>query len=94
MSAGMRRLLLTVLALAALVLTLVATADATIPKQWANCAAVNKRYPHGIGKVGAHDKTSGDPVTDFKRSNKLYALAMRYHPGLDRDHDGIACEKA
>lgn len=90
----MRRLSSILLALAALVLVLVATADAAIPKQWANCTAVNKRYPHGVGKVGAHDKTSGTPVTDFRRSNKLYALAMRYHPGLDRDHDGIVCEKA
>jgi hypothetical protein len=32
-------------------------------------------------------------VTNFKRSTRLYNLAMHYHPGLDRDHDGIACEK-
>jgi hypothetical protein len=33
-------------------------------------------------------------VTNFKRSTKLYRLAMSYNRGLDRDKDGIACEKA
>jgi Excalibur calcium-binding domain len=36
-------------------------------------------------------------VTTFKRSTRLYNLAMSYnsqrHYNLDRDHDGIACEK-
>lgn len=71
---------------------LTATAGA-IPAPWKNCSPVNKKYPHGIGKVGAHDKTSGTPVTSFKRSNRLYALAMQNNRGLDRDKDGIACEK-
>jgi Excalibur calcium-binding domain len=34
------------------------------------------------------------PATSFKRSTKLYKLAMPYNRGLDRDKDGIACEKA
>jgi hypothetical protein len=42
----------------------------------------------------ASDHTSGTPVTNFKRSTKLYKLAMSYNRGLDRDKDGIACEKA
>jgi hypothetical protein len=54
---------------------------------------VNKKYPHGVGEVGAHDKTSGVPVTRFKRSTRLYRIAMSYNRGLDRDKDGIACEK-
>jgi hypothetical protein len=69
------------------------TAHAAIPPQWKNCAHVNNRYPHGVGKVGAHDKTAGDPVTNFKRSTRLYRIAMSYNRGLDRDKDGIACEK-
>jgi uncharacterized heparinase superfamily protein len=44
-------------------------------------------------KVNAHDSTTGEPVTNFTHSNYLYRLAMRYNRGLDRDHDGIACEK-
>jgi hypothetical protein len=54
---------------------------------------VNKKYPHGVGKLRARDKTSGTPVTTFKRSNTLYNTAMSHNRGLDRDKDGIACEK-
>lgn len=88
------RLVSIVFVLIALSAVLVSSADAKIPKPWTNCATVNARYPHGVGKIGAHDKTTGTPVTNFTHSNWLYALAMKYHPGLDRDHDGIACEKA
>lgn len=31
---------------------------------------------------------------DLVRSTKLYTLAMSHNRGLDRDKDGIACEKA
>jgi len=55
-----------------------------------NCTNMNKRYPHGAGRVGARDHTLGTPVTTFKRSNTLY----RANSHLDRDKDGIACEKA
>ena len=41
----------------------------------------NKRYLHGVGRVGAHDRTSGEPVTNFTHSNYLYRLAMRYTAG-------------
>ena len=67
--------------------------QSTIPARWKNCKAVNKRYPHGVGRYGAHDKTTGVPVTNFKHSTRLYKTAMHYNKGLDRDHDGIACEK-
>lgn len=70
----------------------VAAASAT-PALYKNCTNLNKKYPHGLGKIGARDRTSGDPVTNFKRSTKLYNLAMSYNRGLDRDKDGVACEK-
>jgi hypothetical protein len=70
-----------------------AVAAQAVPGSWKNCTRVNKRYPHGVGKVGARDRTSGTPVVTFKRSNFLYRTAMRYNRGLDRDKDGIACEK-
>jgi hypothetical protein len=61
-----------------------------VPGKYANCKALNAKYPHGVGRVGARDKTrSGDPVTNFKRSNRLYRL----NKARDRDNDGIACEK-
>ncbi len=65
-----------------------------MPLLYKNCASLNKKYPDGIGRVGARDKTkSGDPVTNFKRSSKLYNLALSHNRGLDRDKDGVACEK-
>jgi hypothetical protein len=54
-----------------------------------NCKALNARYPHGVGRFGARDHTSGTPVTNFRRSNRLY----RQNKARDRDKDGIACEK-
>jgi Excalibur calcium-binding domain len=69
-------------------------ADAATKPGWTkNCTALNKKYAHGVGKANAHDKTSGTPVTNFKRSTRLYNTAMRWNKGLDRDRDGIACEK-
>ena len=47
-------------------------------------------YPHGVGRPGATDHTGGKPVTTFHVSASIYNA----NPGLDRDHDGIACEKA
>ena len=78
----------------ALVVALVApmaTASAVTKsaKTYRNCTALNKDYPHGVGRPGARDKTSGTPVTNFKRSKALY----KANNGSDRDKDGIACEK-
>jgi hypothetical protein len=64
-----------------------------VPAQWMNCTVVNQSYPHGIGRASARDKTSGTPVTTFRRSDRLYNTAVRSNRGLDRDGDGIACEK-
>jgi hypothetical protein len=63
-----------------------------VPPLWKNCTRVHRRYPHGVGKLRAHDRTSGTPVTTFRRSTRLYNIAMRYNRGLDADKDGIACE--
>jgi Excalibur calcium-binding domain len=69
-------------------------AGAKAPLVYKNCTNLNKKYPHGVGRLGARDKTSGAPVTTFKRSTLIYRRAMSYNRGLDRDKDGIACEKA
>ena len=58
-----------------------------------NCKALNKVYAHGVGKSNAKDKTSGKPVTTFKKSTSLYKKVIGHRKGLDRDKDGIACEK-
>ena len=70
-----------------------AASAATKPPQYKNCTALNKKYPHGVGKANARDHvSSGTPVTNFRHSTKLYNEAMSFNRGLDRDKDGIACE--
>jgi Excalibur calcium-binding domain len=64
-----------------------------IPPLYKNCTNLNKRYPHGLGRRLARDHTSGTPVRNFYRSTRLYNVAMSHNRGLDRDKDGIACEK-
>ena len=57
---------------------------------YASCAKMHTKYPHGIGKPGAVDKTRSGlhPVTAFFVSAQGYAT----NKGLDRDRDGVACE--
>ena len=91
-----RKLIGLLIAVVAGLVVLAASASAAreaIPARWKNCTVVNKRFPHGVGKLRAHDKTTGTPVTNFRRSTALYLTAMHYNRGLDRDKDGIACEK-
>ncbi len=59
-----------------------------------NCTAFNEKFPHGVGRKNAVDRTSGTTVTTFLRSNKKYATAMKKNDDLDRGGDKIACEKA
>ncbi len=62
---------------------------APVAKTFKNCTALNKVYKHGVGRPNARDHTSGTRVTTFKRSKALY----RANKSMDRDGDGIACEK-
>lgn len=57
---------------------------------FSNCAALNRVYPHGVGRPKAKDKTSSTPVKNYFAHAKLYAAQPK---SLDRDKDGIACEK-
>lgn len=63
----------------------------TTVEVYANCAALNVDYPHGVGKLGAHDHTSSgsDPVTDFTVDTSLYEA----NTDRDGDNDGVACER-
>ncbi len=72
------------------------TTAAAMPLLYRKCANYNAKYPHGVGKATARDKTKSgdDPVRTFKRSTRLYNLAMSYNKRLDGDKDGVACEKA
>ncbi|MCU1678677.1 MAG: calcium-binding protein [Frankiales bacterium] len=94
----MKRTLILV-ATAALVVTMAPPASAAIPyKGYKDCAAMQRVYPHGVGRSGAVDSTSGTRVRNFFVSTRLYLMndnrvssAGQYD--LDRDNDGIACEK-
>ncbi|GAB1643188.1 excalibur calcium-binding domain-containing protein [Krasilnikovia sp. MM14-A1259] len=65
-------------------------AEAAVPT-YRNCTALNQRYKHGVGRAGARDKVSGSsrPVTTFTVNTALYNANKR----MDRDKDGVACEK-
>jgi hypothetical protein len=94
---GMGRVAVSLAAVAAVTFTgfggVATNAEAAAKYKFANCAALNKVYPHGVGKATAKDKTSGKRVTTFKKDTKLYKKIIANRSGLDRDKDGIACEK-
>ena len=71
------------------VITPAVSAEAKPAKDFANCTALNKVYAHGVGLPKAKDKTTGDPVRNFKKSKPLY----KANKESDGDGDGIACEK-
>lgn len=60
-------------------------------KVFANCAALNQVYPHGVGIPGAQDHTASgtNPVTNFTVNAAVYDA----NSARDRDGDHIACEK-
>jgi hypothetical protein len=81
-----------VLALAASGGAVLATpAEAAPAKTYKNCAELNQKYKHGVGKKGATDKVRGSTkaVTNFYVNTKLYNA----NKSRDRDSDGVACEK-
>ena len=95
----LKKLIIASLAGTAIVLSSTAVpASAAAPKSYKNCTELNKVYPHGVGRTGAKDKTSGKPVTTFRVNSTVYSYndGGARHVGeydLDRDNDGIACEK-
>lgn len=84
----MKKMLVGLAAVSLLVAGTAAQADAA-SRTYRNCTALNKDYKHGVGRVGAHDKTSGKPVVGFTHNTSLYNANKK----SDRDKDGIACEK-
>ncbi len=88
----MTRNALAAVALACAAVVAAAPAASAAPS-YKNCTELNKSYPHGIGRADAKDKTSGKPVTTFKKDTAGYNKAVKAKSDLDRDRDGIACEK-
>jgi|SRR5918994_340962 hypothetical protein len=79
----------------AVVVAFTPTAAVAVPALYDNCTNFHTKYRHGVGRAGARDKTrSGAPgVTTFLRSTRIYNIAMKWNADLDRDGDGVACEK-
>src|SRR4051812_42134334 len=61
------------------------SADAAKPKCYANCTALHRDYPHGVGRSRARDRVRGStrPVNNFTMSTRVYNL----NSGSDRDRD-------
>ncbi len=60
-------------------------------EKFTSCKAMNRVFPHGLGKPGAKDKVhyaGGRKSTKFKRLTRIYKKNKK----LDRDKDGITCE--
>ena len=58
-------------------------------KSYKNCTKLTKVYEHGVGRPRAKDKTSTSPLRTSRRAEALH----RANKHLDRDGDGIACER-
>jgi hypothetical protein len=82
------------LALVACLSTVVVAPPASAAVSYTNCTALQKTYPHGVGRATATDRvTSGKPVTTWRKDTAAYNRAIRANKGLDRDKDFVACEK-
>jgi hypothetical protein len=55
-----------------------------------NCAAVNKVYPGGVAKSKSSKNIGGETKLMPSVNLKVYSSVYKK---LDRDKDGIACEK-
>lgn len=66
-----------------------ANASVEIKKPFKNCAAVNAQYPGGVAKSDKSVNKGGVSTQAPMVDKKLYAKIK----GMDRDKDGIACEK-
>lgn len=92
---------LTALVLTAPTAVMVAVSEpaSAAARHFRSCDSMHRVYPHGVGRWGAVDKTSGTRVRNFYHNTTLYRAnngPRNYTTGeydLDRDNDGIACEK-
>ena len=77
----------------ALVVGTAAPATAASVKTYPNCTALHTKYPGGVAKAGVkYNKVNG---RNMKFKVKPYIATALYNANkkLDRDKDGIACEK-
>ena len=58
-------------------------------KKYANCTALNKDFPGGVAKSSKVKNKGGKT----KKSPKVSAALYNANIKMDRDKDGISCEK-
>ena len=69
-------------------------ANAIPEKKFKNCAALNKKYPGGVAeKATSVNKNKAGMLQKSKKAPKISSKIYKKNKGLDRDKDGIACEK-
>lgn len=90
MSRTFKLAMVAVLAASPMVMAAPSAEAAPSASKYKNCTALNRAYPNGVGRKGAVDKTKGTRVRNFRVDTKLYNSLPKT---LDRDRDGIACEK-
>lgn len=82
-----KSLIISAFAVTLLVLPMQSTEAATA--KYKNCSELNKVYPGGIAQNAKVQNKGGKTKYKPSVSPSLYKL----HTGLDRDKDGIACER-
>jgi len=81
----------TIVSLLAVSLTLLSTPSSNAAQKFKSCAALNAVYAYGVGLEGAKDMVRGKPKESLHTvDNTVYEANKKK---LDRDKDGIACEK-
>ena len=76
-----------------------ATAADAAPKHYANCAAVHRVYSGGIAKPSVHRNTikhsNGTKTYKALKGTVKHSTALyKANRKLDRDKDGVLCEKS
>lgn len=62
-------------------------------KKFKNCTKLNKKYKGGVAKKGVKYNKVGKKKRAFKVRPKISNALYKANKSLDRDGDGIACEK-
>jgi hypothetical protein len=79
----MRKTLVVMVAAGAVLVVPAVSAEAAVkPVRYKNCAALNKVYKHGVGRLKAKDRVRGKsrPVTNFTVDLKTYTLDTGLEP--------------
>lgn len=73
--------------------TRVAPAAKPVVKKFANCSALNKAHKGGVAKAGVKFNKVNGKNKAFKVKPTFSTALYNANSKMDRDRDGIACEK-